>query len=403
MSIPVVILCTLLAEVPPGIQREAKTELNFIPVVGGDSDVGLGLGAVGDLARLQPDYLPFRWRLEAAGFISFKPGQEPGQAVSIPFQDYFLLLAVPQLTSSGRLRLEVRPSFTDESTQRFYGVGNASPRPSDTLAVADTQYQRRHAALAVAARWSLGDQLFVRPQVDYTQNWVRARPTSILERERREGTPFVRSLLDGPANHGVAAAEVRLEYDSRDNEIVTREGSFHHLRLRASPRLGPQQPFSYGSADATLRVYRTPYDWLTVSGRLVGDVLFGDPPFYELTRVDDSSVVGGGKGIRGVPGQRYYGNVKVFANVETRTQVWSFSIKGKPFVLSTALFADGGRVWAELAQRHPELDGSGLDLKYGLGGGLRLQEGSTFIVRADVAWSPDAEPIGAYFNAGQMF
>jgi hypothetical protein len=51
----------------------------------------------------------------------------------------------------------------------------------------------------------------------------------------------------------------------------------------------------------------------------------------------------------------------------------------------------------------PELDGEGLGLKYGLGGGLRLLGGKTFVLRVDVAWSPDARPISAYLAAGHVF
>jgi outer membrane protein assembly factor BamA len=396
------VLCALLA-VEPEVRREAppRTELNFIPVVGGDSDIGVGVGLAGDLARLDSRYRPYRWRLEAAGMITFKPGQA-GEKLIIPFQDYYLLFVAPQVASSGRVRLEIRPSYTDEATQRFYGVGNASARPADNLPRADSQYQRRWAALVVGARVALADRLFLRPQLAYAQNWIYVRDTSLLARDRRDGTPLVRDLLDGPLRHGVFAIDTRLEYDSRDSEIVTGHGAFHHLRLRVSPRLSTAQPYEFGQVDATVRLYRTVSRWLAISGRLVGDLLIGDPPFYELTRVDDSSVVGGGKGIRGVPGQRYYGKVKVFGNLETRTEVAHFRLWHKPFILSTALFADAGRVWAEL-ERRPELDGSGLGLKYGLGGGLRLQQGTTFIVRADLAWSPDAEPIGAYFNVGQLF
>jgi hemolysin activation/secretion protein len=78
-------------------------------------------------------------------------------------------------------------------------------------------------------------------------------------------------------------------------------------------------------------------------------------------------------------------------------------VKKKLLVLSVAAFLDGGRVWTEISQAHPELDGGGLGIKYGVGGGLRLQEGQTFVVRADIAWSPDATPIGAYFAAGEIF
>jgi hypothetical protein len=32
-----------------------------------------------------------------------------------------------------------------------------------------------------------------------------------------------------------------------------------------------------------------------------------------------------------------------------------------------------------------------------------LQQGKTFVVRGDIAWSPDARPVGAYVGAGQTF
>jgi outer membrane protein assembly factor BamA len=237
---------------------------------------------------------------------------------------------------------------------------------------------------------------------DYSRLSLDIPAGSVLDQQRHSGSAEVREILDGPDRHGLAAAQVSLEYDSRDNEIVTRTGSFHQLLVRTSPRLGPTHPFSFTEANATLRSYGTPLRWLQIAGRLVGDVLIGHPPIYELTRIADTSVVGGSKGIRGVPGQRYYGKVKVFGNLEARAEVWHFDALHKPFALAAAGFVDAGRVWAELTP-HPELDGRGLGLKYGVGGGLRLQEGQTFVVRFDLAWSPDARPIGAYFSAGETF
>ena len=103
------------------------------------------------------------------------------------------------------------------------------------------------------------------------------------------------------------------------------------------------------------------------------------------------------------PAQRYYGKVKVFGNLELRTELTSFHIGTKALVLGIVGFFDAGRVWTELTRAHPDLDGTGVGLKYGVGGGLRLQQGQTFVVRADLAWSPDARPLGAYFAAGQIF
>lgn len=107
-------------------------------------------------------------------------------------------------------------------------------------------------------------------------------------------------------------------------------------------------------------------------------------------------------GVRGVPAQRYSGKLKAFGNLEVRSEVVTAEVWGKPYTLALAAFFDAGRVWADWRSR-PELDGTGVGLKYGVGGGLRLQQGRAFVVRGDVAWSPDARPIGAYFTAGQTF
>ena len=102
-------------------------------------------------------------------------------------------------------------------------------------------------------------------------------------------------------------------------------------------------PYSYLQVDATLRYYSTPVPrWLALSYRVVGDAILGNSPFYELARFDDTPAIGGGKAIRGVPAQRYHGKVKLFGNLESRTDVWSFAIAHKPMVLGVAGSIDCG-------------------------------------------------------------
>jgi hemolysin activation/secretion protein len=141
---------------------------------------------------------------------------------------------------------------------------------------------------------------------------------------------------------------------------------------------------------------------LTLALRAVGDWMFGNAPFYELARFDDTFAIGGTTGVRGVPAQRYYGKLKAFANVEVRAELFTFRAFGKPVAFALVPFFDAGRLWADSTPQ-PELDGRGVGLKYGTGGGVRLQSGAAFVIRADVAWSPDATPISGYFSAGQMF
>jgi hypothetical protein len=388
-----------LATAAVAARGERHTELNFIPFVGGDTDVGIGTGGAGDLSSLAPDDLPYRWRIEAAGMITFKSRE--GGGIQVPFLDYYMTLVIPNLPPKRRLRLELKPSYTDESTQRYYGIGNASPRPPAALPRQDWMYERKHAHAAAALRFPfLRGGFFLRPQVELSYSSVEMRETSILFQQRQNGTATVRNLLDGPLQFASLAFDVRLDFDGRDNELVTRSGVYNSVRLRYVPPL-LDGFYHFAQANLNLRAYRS-LGRITFSGRLVGDALVGNPPFFELTRIDESSIMGGGKGLRGVPGQRYYGKLKVFTNIEARAEVLHFHIKSKPFAVSPAVFADGGRVWADF-QRHPELDGTGLGLKYGVGTGIRVQQGTTFVVRAEIAWSPDAEPVGAYFNAGQLF
>ncbi len=375
-------------------------EFNIFPIVGGDSDVGLGAGQVSDVARLGAVPEKYLWKLESGAFVTVKP--QNGAPV-VPYQDYYLDLTVPELTASQRLRLEIRPSFTNETTLKYYGIGNASPLPPPGVTIEDTEYKRMHPRLSTEARIRLYERVYLFVGNIYTYSWLTVRPTSILAQQRAFGSPEVRELLGSFSAHGIDQLEAEVQYDTRDNETVTSHGQFHAANVTISPRVGNLLPYSYEHLTLTSRFYGTPARGLELSFRAVGDLLLGAPPFWELARFDDTPAIGGGKAVRGVPAQRYYGKVKLFGNLEVRHQILPFTLKGKHMVLGLAAFLDGGRSWTELGHSNPELDGTGLGLKYGIGGGLRLQQGQTFVVRADVAWSPDARPVGAYFAAGQIF
>jgi outer membrane protein assembly factor BamA len=385
------------SEPPPG---ERKTEFGIVPLAGGDTDYGLGVGFLANLAGLDPAVKPYAWRLEAGGFISFKANDvSPGEWVN-PYQDYYLLLTVPHFLHE-RLRLELRPSYTRETTQRYYGLGNASVAPPDEIASRDF-YGREHPTLSSRLRWALIGDIFVELGAAYTENWFALNPQSTLAADMATGTQAERQLLGSASRHGVLLVESSLIHDTRDSEIAPHRGHYHQIKLRTSPQVGEHLPYQYGQLDVTLRFYLPFTERHGLAVRAVGDWQFGNVPFYELARYEDTFAFGGGNGVRGIPGQRYYGKIKLFTNVELRSHLFDFTFLGKPYRFGGALFTDFGRLWSDFAS-HPELDGSGLGLKYGLGGGLRVQQGKTFVVRMDVAWSPDARPIGAYLTAGQAF
>jgi hypothetical protein len=382
---------------------DSRTETGVLPLLGGDSDLGFGGGGLLSLTRVEPGWEPYRWQLELGAIATFK---RPSTGWQSPFQDVYALLNVPGFITN-RLRLELRPSYTGELNQLYYGIGNASEapevgpqgQPQDPY----FEYGRVHPTLSVRLLVRLSSAFYFQLGNVLTYNVLDVHPGSKLDIDRHSPDPHLRSFFGPLRPHFVNFFEYSLIYDTRDNEVSPLSGMYHQLRLRLSPGGVQPLPYRYEQVNATARFYTTLIRrWLTFAGRIVGDVLFGDPPFYELARFEDTFALGGVRGVRGVPGQRYYGKIKLFGNLETRSQLASFLLFGLPCSLSGVLFLDAGRVWSDW-QKDPRLDGDSLGLKFGVGGGLRLQQGTAFVVRADLAWSPDATPLGAYVTAGQIF
>ena len=383
-----------MAQPEPDVQREAEPsnrELGLLPLIGGDTDVGLGIGAIGSLAEFDATHRPYRWQIQFSVFAATK-----GDLMSPSYEDAYALITFPQLLDR-KLRLELRPSFTHDTTLPYYGVGNAAPEPARKVPRRDL-YERIHPAMAVTTRWALSPSWSVLLASQYVYNRTDFDPGSTAAMDL--------AMIDPQAlrPHSLLKLQTGIIYDTRDSEVSPGEGQYHQVTFRVSPGMGTPFPYEYGQLDAMARFYTTLIpDRMVLAVRGVFDLQFGDVPFYELARYEDTSAIGGGMAIRGVPGYRYYGRVKAFGNVELRTSLTRFQLWGRKLKLGVATFADAGRMWSQMDHPRPELDGSGLGLHYGLGGGLRLQQGQTFVVRADVAWSPDARPVGAYVLADEMF
>ena len=383
-----------------GPPKPARYELNLVPIVGASSDIGFAAGFFGALARLDPDRMPFVWKLEMAGTASAK--RQEGSTVS-PYQSLNVTLTLPRLFGTSA-DLEIAPSYAKETTLGYHGMGNAS---SDVVppgaGVLYSQYGRVHPEIGVRVRTRMADHVAGRFGVRYSHNRIDVAPGSKLDDDRLNGETEVRRLVGNVAPHSVALVTAGVQWDDRDGGQATHLGSYHQLEAKGSPGGSQAFPYRYAQVSAILRSFlpvagRT----LTLALRAAGDVLIGDAPFYELARFDDTYAVGGASGVRGVPAQRYYGKVKALGNIEVRTELVDFHALGKNLVFGVVGFFDAGRVWADLTP-HPELDGTKIGIKYGTGGGLRILSGQSFVLRLDIAWSPDARPFGGYFGAGQMF
>jgi outer membrane protein assembly factor BamA len=384
---------TAATKLPPS---DSKDEVTLVPAAGGSTDIGVAVGYFTALTRIENRYIPYVWNLESAGLISF--GLKNG-SVDVPYIDAYGKLTVPRFL--GRpIELEVRPSFTDEQTLTYYGMGNASSvLPPAGQSTTYFEYGRIHPSFLADLRFAIRDHIGAISGFRYTGSWLDIPAGASLAQALRSGSAEVRRLIGSTAPNLVGLFIYGLQVDTRDSEVTPHSGTFDEVKFKWSPGGNGILPFRYGEASLNLRGYVPIASRVTLAGRVIGDVLFGSPPFAALPRFEDTYF--GGE-IRGVPAQRYYGKVKVIGNIEARARVFDFHALSKLMSLGFAAFFDGGRVWADTSP-HPELDGTAVGVKYGVGAGLRLTSGTAFVLRADLAWSPDAVPIGAYVTAGEIF
>ncbi len=379
-----------------------RLEPGFTPILSGDTDLGFGFGGIGSLARFRPGCAPYCWRVEAMAYLTVRI--DDGGA-ALPYHDYYVKLDLPDRLGRGG-RLYAQLGFGRYSTSGYYGIGNASA-VREGAAARFHQYDRIYPQLQLRARFALLPRLSLLLGGALTYNRISLYPGSQLEEDLARADPLTRSLLRGTRDHLLGELALGWIWDSRDHETAPTRGGFHELSWRASPALATDSNLVYGAVNATARFFFAleRRARLVLALRLLADLLVGQPPFYELARhggLNPSGTIGGGAAIRGVPLQRYHGKLKLLGNLELRAKLLPFRIRSQRFNLGLTAFVDAGRCFVDLRAR-PELDGSGLGLKLGLGGGARFQWGETFLLRADVAWSPDARPVGVYVDVGHVF
>jgi surface antigen Omp85-like protein len=367
------------ADEAPGATR---LEPGVLPAVAYDSDTGLGAGAIVTLARFAPGYTPYRWRVQAQIYAAIK--RAPGGGLELPYHDDYLLLDLP----GDPVRWSLRLAFGRFRTTGYYGLGMGAAIDAARLAAVPRayQYDRAYPEIEASARVALardGGKLDLVLGARLARNVVHPYAGSKLEEDAAAG------LVRGAEPHTLAVASAGLLLDLRDHESAPARGSMHELTLRAGAGLGAG--FAYAGARATSRLFAPLWaDRLVVAARAMLDALAGDPPVYELA-------LGGATTVRGVRGQRYHGQVKLVGNLELRARVARFAIGSQRFILGGLVFADAGRAIA--AGGAP----GGPLAAVGVGGGLRVQWGEHFIIRADLGVSPTDGTSGLYIDASHIF
>ncbi len=392
-----------------------KTEVAALPILAGNSDIGVQVGGAAFMTHLAGGIRPYAWKADLLLSASLKPG--PTGGVDLAQQAHDLRLDIPRFLGS---RVRLMPGFFVERhvNAGYFGLGNA------TLAIPfpDGSVGRRYHSVTEEVRFRLNARFpltgrfdgMLGVQLRYTD--ADAYPYSKLAADAAVIEPDGRPRIFGMDPIASAIPAAGLVYDTRNDEISPRSGSFDMIGIRAG--LGvPAGPGSsnrgmrYVGGSVVLRRYAPLVGPLVLATRFVGDVIAGDAPFYDLVQgitFTPIDLIGGHGGLRGVPNGRYTGKIKTLATLEVRSQLVTFGLLGARFRVGTQAFGDVGRVWSDF-KHDPARDGRGLGLKYGVGGGLYLIWGTAAVIRMEVAYSPDAVaanpglPIGVYIADGHAF
>jgi hypothetical protein len=388
-----------------------RAEWSAIPAFGRNSDLGFLFGAVFVVARFADGYEPYRWRAFNVAAFSLK---ETPNGMEMPWRQLLTRWDLPGL-AGGKLRLVAEAAYSQTRNEGYFGPGNASD-PLAGLADPGEDPKRRFQFGLLEPRVRVNARLALGSSVDlWAGLFLRyLEPTlyqgSLLAEDAAGDGPSPTPL--GTSPHGLPQLALGLSWDTRDHETAPSRGFFLQLGLRGAAGLPSSSGIRFGGASADLRAFQPlAGDSLVLAGRLLTDDLFGDLPFYELSRggaFEQYDLPGGACGIRGVPSGRYRGRVRVVANLEVRAMPVRLTLGEHRFRMGGVVFADAGRLWNGYHE-DPALDGRGLGLKLGLGGGPRIQWGESVMIRVDLAWSPDASavyphwPIAAYMLLDHAF
>lgn len=394
--------------------KEARSELAALPIIAGNSDIGVQVGAAAFITRLVPAHRPFAWKADILLSLSLKPGPDGG--VDVAQQAHDLRFDFPRFLGS-RIRLMPGLFVERHVNAGYFGLGNATP----VIFLPDGKVGRRYQSVTEEVRVRVNARFPIRGPVDgmlglqlrYTD--AQAYPYSKLAADavvvEADNRPRIFGL--DPIASAIPAAGI--VYDTRDDEVSPRSGAYDIVGVRAGlgvPAGGGTSnvDMRYVGGSVVLRRY-VPVGPVVFAGRFVGDVIAGNAPFYDLiqgvsfTPID---LIGGHGGLRGVPNGRYAGKIKMLASIEVRSLLVRFGFLGQRFRLGAQAFADTGRVWSDF-RIDPARDGRGFGLKYGVGGGIYFIWGTAAVIRMEVAYSPDATaanpglPVGFYVADGHAF
>lgn len=381
MVVAVLLFTVLGAPASLEARKESGADALGVPLLSYNTDLGVGFGAVGGAYFYSPGYAPYRHGVAAQAF-----------ATTGGVQHHWLRYDGPSFVRGARV--EARVEYRRELFAPYYGAGNLS-----SPEIVELGHDRRYSFdwLSAGAWMRIRGDPFgqghpFHPFIGYAYhfNRIAAYPGSLLDDEQPEG-------MGGGSNGQVSTGVL---WDTRDSEANASRGGLEELAVRASARpTGSRYDFG-GITLSERRFFRIWGPRIVFAQRLTFDCLFGSVPFHELAHLGGLSApegIGGMSSVRGVPRNRFSGNLKAISNSELRFEFFGFSLFGQRTTLGGVGFFDVGRSW------HPGAENGGL-LRWhpGAGTGVRLARRAA-VVRVDYAVATESLRQALYLTFGQLF
>ena len=383
--------------------------LAAVPVLIYNSDEGWGTGVVATLYHRQDDVEPYKDAITLKLYISTKLVQ--GHELS---WDGLRFANLP-------LRVFARIGFFSTVSQNFCGYGNdvSCDEAQARTKARELGLSEGHEAYEDFVRHYY-KMRFMRPYADLLLRYqLRDMPHRLellagwrgsweIPGDFNAAGPYPGSLYAQTypkGESGISSAPfVGLVLDDRDAETFPMRGYLLESSLRgAAPWTGSSMTYA-GANLAFSTFYRVFGAHRTVfASRLMADVMIGNPSTAQMARVGGSSdaIAFGGQAIgRGIREQRYLGKIKGIYQAELRSKIWDFVLWEQNFNLGGALFADLAGIIYDL--QDPRGDPG--RLVWGAGGSFRIFWNRDFVIRFDLAGSPN-EPgrPGVYIQVGNVF
>jgi hypothetical protein len=387
-----------------------------MPLLGYNSDEGIGLGAVVSLHDRvgQADKLRNELALRLFGTTQLVQRHElrwEGNEV----------LGLP-------LRMWTRLGLYSTNTQLFCGRGNgvtcdegiAKERAEDRGLREGThaydefvrhyylvRYVRPHADTLL--RWRLKKMPHA---IELFHGWRGARffPGSMFERG-----PYAGSLYASEYPHGErgisSVLQVGLAIDNRDFEPAPSDGYFVEASVRAAhPWLGSAWTWAGFTTSASHYAQLLPSPHLVWANRALIDLIAGEPNTEDVATIGGikSWSAFGGQWIgRGVREHRYLGKLKALHQTELRLDLFGFSIRSVRIDVGVVGFGDVGWVawdWQDLAGARgsggPDgwRAGDPLRLVWGAGTGVRFIINRAAVAQGLVAGSASEQRSPSFYT-----